>query len=300
VALLPTTSMETTKSRIEEIQIARKRGNTIGMASIGDACDRRIWMNLHWFGEAETITIRLQNLFDTGTNAEDFMIKDLERIGIVVADRQAEHWGFEKHEHGYDDGAVLGVIEAPKTWHLLEMKTHNQNNFNKLVKQGVKRGFPKHYAQCQRYMRERIAMLKEHGLPIFKTDDLQGSRLQANNRDFTRCLYMGYNKNDSQYYFERIEYDKSFADDLYNKARDLIIMAEPPARQYEKSFFECKFCHLKELCHDVSAPAINCRTCKHVDLAQGGVWDCNLHKIKLSREKQLVGCDKYEAMEFVR
>ena len=46
----------------------------------------------------------------------------------------------------------LGIPEAPKTWHVLEFKTHNSKSFAKLEKEGVQKSNPMHYAQMQVYM----------------------------------------------------------------------------------------------------------------------------------------------------
>jgi len=271
MAQLPT-NVNATKLLFDEITFPRRRGNTIGMGSIGDPCVRRLWYSLHWFDEPEPISLRLYNLFETGTRAEDFMIEDLKRIGVEVTQRQEELWGTMDHAHGFTDGRCKNVPEAPKTEHLLEMKTHSDSNFKKLVKDGVKKAYPKHYAQCQRYM-------KGTGL--------------------TRTLYLGYNKNTSEYYVERIRYDASFANDLVRKEREIILAQTPPAKQFERSWYECKFCSFKEVCHDNATPPKNCRTCKHNDIVDEGKWVCTVlgGMYEIPQEVQLVGCEVYEVMD---
>lgn len=262
-----------TKTLLDAVEFPRSRGRTIGMATIGENCERKLWLSLHWAVDPESISLRLRNLFETGTRAEDFIITDLEHIGIRVTKRQEEIWGFMKHERGFTDGRCDNVPEAPKTEHLLEMKTHNQKYFDKLVKEGVKKGFPKHYAQVQRYMGEL-------GLK--------------------RCLYIGYCKNTSEYYVERIRFDPGFFQDLRRKGREIIMAEEAPTKRFEKSWFECKFCDFHEICHDGAPVAKNCRTCKNSDLAPEGKWVCELavdgpHDIPI--EIQRTGCDYYQLME---
>ena len=261
-----------TLSKLQQITHAGRRGNTVAMSTIGDPCARRLWFNLHWVVEAENISGRLRNLFDTGTRAEDFIIADLERIGIVVTERQEELWGFGKHAHGFTDGRVSNVPEAPKTPHLLEIKTHNDKSFNGVVKDGVKKSKPTHYGQVQRYM---------IGLKL------------------TRCLYVAYNKNTSAYYVERIRLDKGFAEDLLRKEREIILAEFAPKRHFKRGWFECKFCAYQDICFEGAPVAKNCRTCKFVDLGHEGTWACTFvnpsHDIP--REVQVVGCDSYQAME---
>ena len=50
------------------------------------------------------------------------------------------------------DSALLGLPEAPKTWHVGEFKTHNQKSFDDLVKRGVEKAKPMHWDQMQAYM----------------------------------------------------------------------------------------------------------------------------------------------------
>jgi hypothetical protein len=269
------TSTNATKSRLDAIEFPGRRGNTIAMSTIGDPCVRRLWMKFHWVGPVEVISLRLRNLFDTGTRAEDFIVKDLERIGIKVTNRQEELWGFMDHAHGYTDGRCENVPDAPKTQHLLEIKTHNDKYFNTLKKKGVEKGFPKHYAQCQRYMR--------------------GTKL-------TRTLYIGYNKNTSEYYVERLRYDASFCDDLDRVEQQVIMTDEAPKKIFERSWFECKFCELHANCHDGAPPAKNCRTCIHVDRQTEGRWICTHpsitgEPISIPKEIQLEGCQAYIPFE---
>jgi hypothetical protein len=243
------------------------------MSTIGDGCSRRLWFSLHWAAKSESITLRLNNLFNTGTRAEDFIVKDLERIGIKVTNRQEELWGFMDHAHGFTDGRCSNVPEAPKTEHLLEIKTLNDKYFKILIRDGVKKGFPKHYAQCHRYM-------KENGL--------------------RRTLYVGYNKNTSEYYIERIRYDSGFASDLIRKEQDIITAPTAPTRQFERSWFECKFCAFVGVCHDGEALDKNCRTCEYSDLATEGKWICTFLKIEnyeIPNSIQETGCEHYKTIE---
>ena len=267
-------AMAATKILLDQITFPRRRGNTIAMSTIGDNCSRRLWFGLHWAVKEDPITLRLHNLFKTGTRAEDFIVKDLKRIGIKVNNRQEELWGFMDHSHGFTDGRCKDVPEAPKTEHLLEIKTHNDKYFKILLRDGVNKGFPKHYAQCQRYM-------KGTGL--------------------TRCLYVGYNKNTSEYYIERIRYDAGFANDLIRKEQDIITSPVAPTKQFERSWFECKYCAFSGVCHDGEALDVNCRTCEHSDLANEGKWACTVVEgsiFEIPKNIQEVGCARYEKMEY--
>jgi len=273
MALLPDNT-GTTKYKLDQIRHPSRRGRTVAMSTIGHSCERHLWFSFHWAGPVEPITARLMNLFETGTRAEDFMVEDLKRIGIEITDRQEELWGFAKHAHGFTDGRAHNVPEAPKTPHLVEFKTHNDKNFQKLQKEKVKVGFPKHYAQVQRYMK--------------------GTKL-------TRTLYIGYNKNTSAYYVERLRYDASFANDLVRKEREIILNPNAPTKKFMRTWFECKWCDHFGVCHDGAALDENCRTCKFVDLCEDGKWECahqgdEGESFEIPIEVQETGCHLYEVM----
>jgi hypothetical protein len=271
VAILPT--INATKLLLDELTFPRRRGNSVPMSSIGDNCARRLWLGLHWAVKSGGMSLRIKNLFATGTKAEDFIIKDLERIGIKVTKRQEEITGFMGHARGFTDGRCENVPEAPKTEHLLEMKTHNEKYFKILIRDGVKKGFPKHYAQCHRYMK---------GLGLKRT------------------LYAGYNKNTSEYYIERIHYDSGFADDLIRKEQNIIASPTAPTKQFERSWFECKFCAFIGVCHDQEPLDKNCRTCEHSDLGEEGKWFCTFlegEQHEIPKSVQETGCEHYKAIE---
>lgn len=276
MALLPENT-NTTMYKLNQLGALRpgRRGRSVGMSTIGQKCERRLWFAFHWIDHPEVLTNRTEHIFRTGTEAEDFVIRDLERIGIKVTQRQEELWGFGKHAHGFTDGRCINVPEAPKTEHLLEIKTHNDKSFNGVVKKGVKEAKPLHYAQMQRYMLST---------------------------KLTRALYIAYNKNTSEYYAERIRFDRSFADDLFRKEREIILAETAPARRFEEHYFECKFCPFKAHCYEDAPVNKNCRTCVFADLQDGGKWTCGFnsgnHEIPV--EVQETGCHCYKPIEFPR
>jgi hypothetical protein len=250
------------------------------MSAIGDPCERKLWYNWRWCSPPQLITGRVQRIFDTGHRAEAFMVADLNKIGIETFmnidgisipmtghkdERQEEIVGIAGHAKGHIDGRCLGVIEAPRTVHLLEMKTHNEKSFNDVKKKGVKASKPVHYAQMQRYMT---------GLGL------------------DRALYMAYNKNTSAYYIERVKLDESFAQDLIRKEEIIIISEHPPEKKFDKTWFECKWCNNFDICHGDSPVQKSCRTCEHSDLQSEGRWVCTITEANepLPTELQRVGC----------
>ena len=250
----------------------------LGGSIIGKSCARQLWYDFRWV-HFEDFDGRLLRLFETGHLEEPRMVKNMRDAGIEVYevdDRTGQQFGVQFHGghfRGHADGVAIGIKEAPKTWHLCEFKTHNDKSFKLLLKDGVEKSKPMHFAQVQVYML---------GLGL------------------TRAFYLAKNKNDDTLYAERIEYDKAKAEEYVERARRIIFAEEPPMKISEKpDWFECRFCAYSDYCHggvDVipdPLPNVNCRTCIHSTPQEDGTWLCELRNTTLPYEQQLEGCSEH-------
>lgn len=250
-----------------------RRSNGIGISTLGEPCERKLWYNFRWALPIKVFTGRLYRLFETGHQEEPRIAKNLEAIGVEVHledDRTNEQFRVEHfggHVSGYLDGAALGIPEAPKTWHALEFKTHNDRSFKDLVKKGVEKAKPAHFVQCMMAM----------GLTGMK-----------------RALYIARNKNDDDLYSERIKYDAQVYQENLIKAERIIFTDEAPKKISKKhDSYACRFCDFNTLCHQenlTERPETNCRTCLHADAQENGEWWCQYKQIPLSKEEQEKGC----------
>ena len=123
----------------------------LGASIIGHHCERYLWYCFRQCCKPD-FSGRMYRLFETGDLEEPRFIRELRAIGCTVHDtdengEQFEVSAFGGHFSGHMDGCALGIPEAPKTWHVLEFKTHNAKSFRGLVKKGVKESKPQHYAQ---------------------------------------------------------------------------------------------------------------------------------------------------------
>lgn len=265
-----------TVSAIEAaVEIANKerRRTYLGGSVIGKPCERALWYEFRWAHDPERFEGRMLRLFGMGHSEEARMIAWLELAGIRVRgkaeDQQIAVSACGGHFRGHLDGELHGVIEAPKTPHLLECKTHSAKSFAQLVKHGVAVAKPEHVAQMQVYMHL-------HGL--------------------TRAFYLAENKDTSELYAERIEYDAAQAASLMAKAERIIFSDNPPARISDNpDSFACRFCPALLQCHAGSFANRNCRTCLHAtplpESSFGdGKWRCNRHDIDLGPSVQEHGC----------
>lgn len=195
---------------------------TLSASVLGDQCQRRLWYKLHG-APPEPFDGRMRRLFDRGHREEERFVMALRGIGCDVWGEQQRLYDCGEYI-GSIDGMVLGLPEAPKTTHLLEMKTANDKNFKAIVKDG----HPpfKHIVQMQVYM---------HLLQV------------------TRALYLVINKNDDQIWQARLDYNKEFAKAQLAKRDRLMMLKAPPERIDDRpEYYICKVCYLRDECHGLN------------------------------------------------
>lgn len=243
----------------------RPRSLTLRCSGIGDKCDRRLWYSLRWAHPEEDFPPRVRRIFANGNDREERLVEWLLAAGMVVRDRQARVTLANGALTGSIDGIVEGVPEAPKTPHLLEIKTMKASRYEAWRRKGVKESDPKYYAQMQAYMM---------GL------------------DLTRALFLVENQDTREIEVQRVEYDAGFA--LVQEARAARIFASevPPARlSDDPKWFECRSCPAFAVCHENAWPLRNCRTCMAFAMFPGmaeGV--CGRNDAQLSGGDQEAGC----------
>lgn len=255
----------------EEANDEDRRGY-LGASIIGKECERELWLYFRWATEPEKFDGRMLRLFQTGHREEARMVDDLRRAGVEVWDvdpRTGKQFSISNlggHFKGHLDGVALGILEAPKTPHVLELKTHNTKSFTALRNQGVRKAKPEHYAQMQIYM---------------------------HHMDLKRAFYLAHNKDTDELYAERIEYDAVAAIGYLARAERIITDERPPARLHgDPEKWPCMFCSQRWTCHGLAWAPRNCRTCLHSSpqMDGDGRWTCARDGRDLSREDQAAGC----------
>ena len=271
MAELPTRPQPTRDAIFANYETAQETGyrDHMGASGIGNECSRAIWYSFRWTTKAR-FDGRLLRLFETGQLAEARFVANLRAVGIEVHDvdpdtgKQFNVRDESGHFGGSMDAVALGLLEAPKTWHVCEFKTHNGKSFAKLVAEGVQKSKPLHYAQMQTYMH------------------LTGME---------RAFYLAVNKDDDNLYSERVNYDATYALRLVAKAHNIIGAANPPARlSDDPTWFQCKFCDHAATCHDGKLPEAHCRSCLYATPIDGGKWMCERDNKPLDSVAQRRGC----------
>jgi hypothetical protein len=244
----------------------------LGASLIGNECERALFFTFRW-ATVERHDGRLLRLFQTGHLAEHRFVADLRSIGCEVQEVNPEtgqQWRVSAvmgHFAGSMDGVVLGLPEAPKTWHVAEFKTHGEKSFTELKKKGVKEAKPLHHAQMQVYMH------------------LGG---------LERAFYLACNKNNDELYAERIKVDPDEGVRLVAKAERVIrATVAPPRIAFSQDHFKCKFCPHHKVCWEEDAPPRHCRSCVFAEPVEGG-WQCHRHERAISVQEQKAGCDQHK------
>lgn len=250
----------------------QRDGKTIPASQIAEECARKLFYDYRWTTPHEQIPGRTLRIFETGNLAEERWIENLRMIGCEVVShedngRQIRVELCSGHVGGYLDSEILGLPEAPKTWHVGEIKSHNLKSFTDLKKRGVKESKPLHYGQMQTY---------------------------CHARGRSRWVYLAVCKDNDELYVERGEYDAAYVLRLLARAERIIQAHEPPAKLHEdptaKMAFACGWCKHRGICHEDAWPRSNCRTCLYSSPEQGGTWSCARFSKPLSLDEQKAGC----------
>jgi hypothetical protein len=261
-----------TPSTLRAIQAAIEDGHddweSVGVPAgeIGVECDRAIWLAFRRASVPEQIDWRKRRIFERGNIEEERLLDMLRLVGCEVWGQQDKVRAASGHLRGKIDGRALGLLEAPKTEHVVECKSAKDEYFKPVKKNGVKIGMPKHYATMQFYM---------HGLGL------------------TRAAYLMSNKNDEDVHFERVEYDLDFAIRAVVRIERIINSPEPPSRLCAKrDDFRGKLCRQAAVCWGEVMPRSHCRTCLYsTPLMDGNAgWDCSRWSKPLSLAEQDQGC----------
>ncbi|SMC41527.1 hypothetical protein SAMN06297251_102106 [Fulvimarina manganoxydans] len=245
---------------------------------IGKECERAIWFQFRWAYEPERFSGQMLRLFETGHLREPRVFRELALIGVKASDidpETGEQWTFTELDGHFVvkiDGRGTGFVEAPKTEHIVGIKTMNDKNFKELKKVGIAVSKPEHVAQAQSEM---------HCSGIH------------------RFFYYAVNKDTDELYSGadvRIRYDEVAAIKLMVKAKRVLDAIRPPEPiSQDRSAFACRFCKAKAVCGGEAFAPRTCRSCLHSTPALGGdaEWRCEKHGTILTVEDQEAGCGEH-------
>lgn len=236
----------------------RYRRQYLGMSSIGDPCERKLWLSFRWCGR-ETFDAATLKRFEDGHRTEDLIIARLRKVsGLEIHDRgpdgrQLGAQLFGGHFRGHYDFMVQGLIQAPKAWHVGEVKCSAK--ISELEKHkgalGEKNALaawnPTYYGQAVMYM------------------DCEG---------VDRHWLVATTPGGREWTSVRTEADPVAAMRLKAKAERIIFSDEAPPRIGDATNFACRWCHFAPICHESALPDRECRNCVHAEVLREGGWRC--------------------------
>lgn len=312
---------------VEEDAEDRRRKH-LGASILGRRCIRAVYYSWRWF-YTEAHTGRLLRLFDRGQLEEARFSAYLTRIGFEVrshAERLVYHAGSDSFflqdweapvdfsevedltgvewamrlakarkvvntqirvasHNGHFGGSLDGEILPPPElqvgpladgWGVPEYKTHGEKSFKILVEKGLQTAKIEHYIQMQVYMHLRKR---------------------------TWGLYLAVNKNTDDLHIEVVQYREEIAAAYLDRAKGVIFADQPPERiTTNPSWWECKFCEFREICHKDAKPQVNCRTCVYSrpsdDPARQKEWVCaRFNGVTIPPDFTKKGCADWEAIK---
>lgn len=244
--------------------------NHLGISEIGEDCKRKLYYKFRWFA-FEEFNGRMLRLFARGHKEEEKYINYLEGIGCKVNRFDKDGKQFRvSGVMGHYGGSCDGIVTTPWYYDLpfiLECKTHNTKSFTHYVDKGLQISKPKHFDQMCGYG-EKFKI--EYG------------------------LYFPENKNDDDIQITPIKLDWERGKQLEKKAEEIILAKEPPPRISDNpSFFECKYCFAKDICHNGTIPQKNCRTCINSTPTENASWTCKKFGI-IPETFVAKGCDQWQ------
>ena len=244
----------------------------LGASEIGRPCERSLWYGFRW-ATAKKFPGRILRLFNTGHREELRFLDELRGIGAEIYEldpetgKQHRFSAVRGHFGGSCDGIGRGFPEGPKTWAIVEFKTHNADSFKKLTEQGVSAAKPEHFVQMQIYL----------GLA-----------------ELERALYLAVNKNTDELHSEWVHFDRGNFEHHLARAEKIIDAEVPPQRlNNDPAWYQCKMCDHHAICHGDSVPAKSCRTCVHATPVDDGQWGCQHHERLITIEEQRLGCRQH-------
>lgn len=275
-------TLDAARAAAEERGNTEKRRGYLGMSSIGQSCERRLWYYFRWAAREQFDAATLWR-FEDGHRSEDVMAERLRMVpGLklrTIDPRTGGQIGWKDlggHFSGHADGLLTGLVQAPSALHVWEAKAVNDKKLAKLAKlkaadekTALQKWDPVYYAQAILYM--AYAEAPRHYL----TASTPGARDMIG---------------------VRTDSDLDEARRLRARAERIITATEPlPRISEDPAWYECKWCPFQNICHGSQLPDVNARTCVHATPEMDGDarWSCAKCDRDLTTEEQEQPCEHH-------
>ena len=206
----------------------------LGGSSLGESCSRKIQYRYMGYesDEGRDFSANTLRIFQFGHEIEDSVAQWLKnaKFDLRTEDKKGEQFGFSIADgeiKGHIDGVICGGsvdMGYPCLW---ENKSANDKKFREFMMKGVARTNPVYAAQIALY--QAYMNLTEHP-----------------------CLFTVLNKNTSQIYYELVRFDKVLAQEISDKAVNILEATKAneilPRIAFSRDFFDCKWCEFQDRC----------------------------------------------------
>jgi hypothetical protein len=276
---------------------ARKKGRThLGASILGRKCLRQVWYDWRWMHITKHQG-RLLRLFARGQREEAALAFYLVQAGLIVKAGPAPGQQFTFADHdghfgGSSDGIIAGVniplpdfnLEGPG---LAEYKTHGEKSFAELA------GKLEDY---RKYVTDPVNVkFPGKGVLTAKVEHYVQMQIYMHYFGLKWALYVAVCKNTDDLYLEFIQYKPELAQAYIDRARQIIYAQHPPTRiSNDPSWWECRFCDFREICHRAATPAQNCRSCIYAAPGPAGTWHCSKFHGDIPADFVPKGCGQWD------
>lgn len=206
--------------------------------------------------------------------------------------RFADHEG---HFGGSCDGMVNGLVEIFRGDFTLEgpglaeYKTHGEKSFIDLA--GKLEDWRKHVTDPGKNP------FTGKGLISSKIEHYVQMQVYMHYFGLKWGLYVAVCKNTDDLYIEVVQYKPELAAAYADRARQIIYAQHPPAKlSQDPSWWECKFCDFREICHRGATPHKNCRSCIYARPVANGEWMCDKYHQTVPFDFMMKGCDNWDPL----
>ena len=208
----------------------------LGASSIGEECSRKLWYRYN--GHKEKFDAKTLRRFADGHRTEDVVLGWLLRSNIELFTRSTDggQLGFEILEgkfSGHYDAIGRGFPQAPKTWHIVEVKCVNEKAFEELKK--------------LKSQNEKTA------IELWKPEYWSQVQVYMHMEKLTRSIHIVATPGARDLISVRTDYNKAHAEAMLAKAKRIIDAKQPLERIGGPTFWKCKNCSFRDICHETSA-----------------------------------------------
>lgn len=212
----------------------RHQRDYLGASMLGEACSRKLQYNLMQTPKDKEFSGKTLRIFDAGHSFEELAVRWLRTAGfeLLTHDQSGKQFGFTQASgaiKGHIDGIITSApvelnLSCPCLW---ECKSMNNKSWNDTKTKGVAESKPIYASQIALYQ----AYMELYNNP---------------------SLFMAINKDTSELYFELVPFDCSLAQDLTDKAVNILEDTRSgnpsPKVSNDPDCFHCLFCEYKQRC----------------------------------------------------